>query len=59
MLAAKSGVHGDLAAGSIVGGYPHMEIGTWRRVVGSLAKLPELLRRVRRLEHAVERLAKE
>lgn len=53
MLAAKSGVHGDLPAGSIVGGYPHMEIGLWRRVVGALAKLPELRRRVRRLEKAV------
>ncbi len=59
MLAAKSGVHGNLPAGSIVGGYPHMEIGLWRRVVGALAKLPGLLRRVRRLEKALEQRAEE
>ena len=53
MLAAKSGVHGDLVPGSIVGGYPHMEISLWRRVAGTLTKLPELRRRVRRLEKAV------
>ena len=59
MLAAKSGVHGTLAPGSVVGGYPHMEIGLWRRVVGSLAKLPELRKRVRRLEKAAESRDKE
>ncbi len=56
LVAAKSGVHGDVAAGSVIGGYPHLEIGVWRRVVGALPKLPELLRRVRRLER---RLASE
>ncbi len=54
MLAARSGVHGDLPPGSVVGGSPHMEIGLWRRVVGTLTKLPELRRRVRRLEKAAE-----
>ncbi len=59
MLAAKSGVHGNLPAGSVVGGYPHMEIGLWRRVVAALAKLPGLLRRVRQLEKAFEKRAEE
>ena len=59
MLAAKSGVHGDLPPGSVVGGSPHMEIGLWRRVVGALTKLPELRRRVRRLEKAAERRGEE
>ena len=36
-----------------------MEIGLWRRVVGSLAKLPELRKRVRRLEKAAESRDKE
>lgn len=59
MLAARSGVHGDLPAGSVVGGSPHMEIGLWRRVIASLAKLPEFRRRVRRLEKALENRCEE
>ncbi len=54
MVAAKSGVHGDLPPGSIVGGYPHLDVRLWRRVVASLPKLPELIRRVRRLERAAQ-----
>lgn len=59
MLAAKSGVHGDLPAGSVVGGAPHMDIGVWRRMVTALPRLPELLRRVRRLERQVQKLDQE
>lgn len=59
MLAAKSGVHGDLAPGSVVGGVPQMEIGVWRRIVAALPRLPELIRRVRRLERDLENRDKE
>lgn len=52
MVAAKSGLHRDVAAGSVGGGMPYLDIRVWRRVVGSLPKLPGLLRRVRRLEAA-------
>lgn len=54
MIAAKSGVHGDLPPGSVVAGAPHMDIRIWRRVVGALAKLPELIRRVRRIERRLD-----
>lgn len=54
MVAAKAGVHGDLPARSVVGGTPHVEIGVFRRVTAALPKLPDLLRRVRRLERWVE-----
>lgn len=54
MLAAKSGVHGDLPPGTIVGGAPHMEIGVFRRVNAALPRLPDLLRRVRRLERRAD-----
>lgn len=59
MLAAKSGVHGDLPPGAIVGGVPHMDIGVFRRVSAALPKLPELLRRVRRLERIADDEGKE
>ncbi len=54
MVAAKSGVHGDVSAGSVIAGMPHLDVRVWRRVVGALAKLPELLRRVRRIERRLD-----
>ena len=49
-LAARSGVPNDVPAGATVGGYPAVEIHIWRRMSAALPRLPELLRRVRRLE---------
>lgn len=49
-VAAQSGVANSVPAGATVGGYPAVEIGLWRRAVAATARLPELLRRVRRLE---------
>jgi len=54
-IAAQSGVPGDVPAEGVVGGYPAMEIGLWRRVSAAVRRLPELFRRVRRLEAALER----
>lgn len=54
-VAAQSGVPNDVAPGAVVGGYPAMEVGLWRRVSAAVQKLPELLRRVRRLEKALDR----
>ena len=53
-VAAQSGIANDVADGAIVGGYPAMEVGLWRRVSAAVHKLPELLRRVRRLERAID-----
>lgn len=50
-IAAQSGVPNDVPARSVVGGYPAVEIRTWRRTVAALLRLPDLLRRVRRIEH--------
>lgn len=54
-VAAQSGIPADVAEGTVVGGYPAMDVGLWRRVSAAVHKLPELLRRVRRLEKALER----
>jgi len=49
-VAAQSGVPNSVPAGRIVGGYPAVEVGVWRRTSAALLRLPELLKRVRRLE---------
>jgi len=51
-VAAQSGIDNDVRAGSVVGGYPAMDARLWRRVSAAVHRLPELLRRVRRLERA-------
>jgi len=55
-VAAKSGIPNDVPAHSIIGGYPAVDIFSWRRYSAALPKLPGLIRRVRRLEQALERL---
>jgi UDP-3-O-[3-hydroxymyristoyl] glucosamine N-acyltransferase len=52
-VAAQSGVPNSVAAGTVVGGYPAIEVGLWRRTSAALLRLPELLRRVRRLERRI------
>jgi UDP-3-O-[3-hydroxymyristoyl] glucosamine N-acyltransferase len=52
-VAAKTGVHGDVPAGAVYGGYPAVEIRVWRRMMGALPRLPELLRRLRRVERVL------
>lgn len=52
-VAAQSGVPNDVPAGTTVGGYPAVEIHLWRRMSAACARLPELFRRVRHLEHAL------
>lgn len=49
-IAAQSGVNNSVTAGATVGGTPAMEMGLWRRAMAATTRLPELFRRVRRLE---------
>jgi len=49
-IAAQSGVPNSVDAGATVGGYPAMEMSLWRRVSAASHRLPELFKRVRRLE---------
>jgi len=52
MVAGGTGVINTIAPGAKVAGYPHQEISSWRRVTAALRKLPDLMRRVSRLESA-------
>ncbi|MFN2428079.1 MAG: hypothetical protein ABR587_16715 [Candidatus Binatia bacterium] len=54
-IAARAGVVSDVEAGGTVGGFPAVDIALWRRAAAALLRLPELLRRVRRLEQAAGR----
>ncbi|HXG18278.1 MAG TPA: UDP-3-O-(3-hydroxymyristoyl)glucosamine N-acyltransferase [Methylomirabilota bacterium] len=50
MVAAQSGVPNDVPANSVIGGYPAVNVRDWRRYSAALPKLPDMLRRLRRLE---------
>ncbi len=52
-IVAQSGVPSSVPAGRIVGGYPAVEVTRWRRVSAALLRLPDLLRRVRRIERTL------
>jgi UDP-3-O-[3-hydroxymyristoyl] glucosamine N-acyltransferase len=52
MVAAQSGVPNNVPADAVVAGYPAVDILSWRRYSAALPKLPEILRRLRRLERA-------
>ena len=52
-VGGKCGVTGDIEAGSVVSGFPAQPISVWRRSATLLPRLPELFRRLRRLEKAL------
>jgi len=53
-VGARTGLHRDVPDGGRVFGAPQMEERAWHRAVSALRRLPELLKRVRRLERALE-----
>ena len=53
-IAARSGLHHDVPDGARMYGAPATEERSWHRTVAALRRLPELLKRVRRLERRVE-----
>ena len=52
-IGAQSGVAGDVENSTIVSGSPARPHSLWKRIEAALTRLPDLLRRVRRLENAV------
>ncbi len=56
MAAAMSGVHNNQPDGAVVGGYPALEARQWSRCVAAYARLPEILKELRRLKKEVEEL---
>jgi len=54
MVVAQSGIPNDVPANAVIGGYPAVDVREWRRYSAALPKLPEILRRLRRLEQALE-----
>jgi UDP-3-O-[3-hydroxymyristoyl] glucosamine N-acyltransferase len=53
-VAAQSGIPNDVSGGSVIAGYPAIDIRRWRRMVAALPRLPEVIRRLRALEARAE-----
>jgi UDP-3-O-[3-hydroxymyristoyl] glucosamine N-acyltransferase len=53
-VGARTGLHRDVPDGTRVFGAPQMEERGWHRAVAALRRLPALLKRVRRIERALE-----
>ena len=50
IASSKSGIHGEVAAGEVVSGYPAIPNRLWLRCSAAFNKLPELARALRQLE---------
>lgn len=50
IASSKSGIHGEVAAGEVVSGYPAIPNRLWLRCSAAFSKLPELARTIRALE---------
>jgi UDP-3-O-[3-hydroxymyristoyl] glucosamine N-acyltransferase len=50
IASSKSGVHGEVAAGEVVSGYPAIPNRLWLRCSAAFNKLPELAKALRQLE---------
>ncbi len=58
-IAARAGIIADVPASTTVAGMPAIEIALWRRTASALLRLPELLRRVRRLENSLAKTGRD
>lgn len=53
-IAAKSALLSDLGPGETVGGIPAIPLATWKRAAIAFAGLPDMLRRLRRIERGTD-----
>lgn len=56
VLAAKAGVITDIKEGGMYAGMPSMPVGDWLRASAAFARLPELMKKLRRLEKRLEQI---
>lgn len=57
MAAARSGVHNNQPKGAIIGGAPAFEIKKWAKSTAAYARLPDMVKDLRRLRKEVDRLS--
>ena len=50
IASSKSGIHGDVAAGAVVSGYPAIPNRLWLRCSAAFNKLPEMAKTLRRIQ---------
>jgi UDP-3-O-[3-hydroxymyristoyl] glucosamine N-acyltransferase len=50
IASSKSGIHGEVAAGEVVSGYPAIPNRLWLRCSAAFSKLPEMTRTLRQLQ---------
>lgn len=58
IMAAKTGVTKDVPAGSVVAGYPHLDIREWRKAWASIPQFYDLLKEIKKLKKRIETLEK-
>jgi UDP-3-O-[3-hydroxymyristoyl] glucosamine N-acyltransferase len=58
IMAAKTGVTKDIPAGSVVAGYPHLDIREWRKAWASIPQFYGLLKEIKKLKKRIEALEK-
>jgi UDP-3-O-[3-hydroxymyristoyl] glucosamine N-acyltransferase len=58
-LAGQSGTFRDVVDKGVYGGYPSVPLGTWKKYVTTLPKLPEMARKLKELEGRLNAIEKE
>jgi UDP-3-O-[3-hydroxymyristoyl] glucosamine N-acyltransferase len=53
MIAAKTGIHGDITQRCIVGGIPHQDMRKWRKNIAIFKNLEEYVERIKTLEKKI------
>ena len=56
MVAALGGVHNNQKKGSVVGGIPAFDVKKWGRATAAYARLPDMVKEMRRLRREVDQL---
>ena len=59
VLAARSGTYSNLLKPGIYGGFPSVSLIAWKKYISILPKLPDLSRKIRKLEQRLEQLEKD